>query len=93
MLSARLQDVTFKLGFSNPDVIANALDWKNVDAVLQHSAFSDLRNVYFRQLSSVAHTRIVQHLPRCHARGILRVEAVDHWQYSFLPRVGTRLQW
>jgi hypothetical protein len=73
--SARLEDVEFDLDFTFSNDIANTLEWNSVDAILQRSTFSRLRNVYFRQLlSPTAHTSIVQHLPLCHARGILRFD-------------------
>jgi hypothetical protein len=89
--SARLEDVTFTVHCSNwcrrgvhLHNVSNALEWRNVDAVLQHSTFSGLRNVHFRcnfplsdfgwGLESLA--SVVQHLPLCHARGIFHV---DEW--------------
>jgi hypothetical protein len=90
--SAHLEDVVFKLALPRgrgvtSGNISNALEWNNVDATLQRSTFSFLRNVYFlsdvplpdfdsmsdRPQSSSAHNRILQHLPECHARGIFRV--------------------
>jgi hypothetical protein len=73
------------------EVNSNAREWHNVDSILQRSTFSRLRDVYFRctppssvvgwtsdgQFSShAAYISIIQRLPQCHARGILRV---DQW--------------
>jgi len=78
--SACLEDVTFKLNVSESDDIANAnaLEWSNVDSVLQHSTFSRLRNVYFQGSPHYApRSTIMQYLPQCTARGILRVDQQD----------------
>ena len=90
--SAHLEDVVFRMRLSDregsdSEEILNALEWQNVDAVLQRTAFSRLSNVHFSCTipSSVdstpdgsrlfsARTSIVQHLPQCHSRGILRVD-------------------
>jgi hypothetical protein len=72
--SAHLEDVEFKLVFFYSEDFPNALEWNNVDAVLQCSTFSRLRNIYFRQSSQAARTTVIGHLPQCHARGILRVD-------------------
>jgi hypothetical protein len=50
--STRLEDVAFKL-LSTPgrgvssNAVYNALEWRSVDAILQRSTFSSLRNVHF----------------------------------------------
>jgi hypothetical protein len=96
MSSARLENVVFKLRFSRSggvnsdeilDEISNALEWHDVDAVLQRTAFSRLRSVHFRSnipfpvgptsdrpqsSGSSARMSIQQYLPQCHVRGILR---------------------
>jgi hypothetical protein len=72
--SAHLEDVEFKLVFFDSEDFANALEWNNIDAVLQCSTFSRLRNIYFRQSSQAARISVIGHLPQCHARGILRVD-------------------
>jgi hypothetical protein len=90
--SADLEDVVFNVFFSSgtSGAVSTVLEWKSVDAVLQRSTFSGLRNVRFvsnlsfasfdstsdqPQLSS-SHTSITERLPQCHARGIVHV---DHW--------------
>jgi hypothetical protein len=93
-----LEEVVFKLVFPRDHDgitsgnVANALEWHNVDAILQRSTFSSLRNVRFwcklplyipffilslpldRLPLPSAHTRIMEGLPQCHARGIVRVD-------------------
>jgi hypothetical protein len=69
--STHIKDVTFKLVFFDGKDIADTLEWSNVDAILQHSTFSRLRKVHFRWLPSLA--GVMQRLPHCAARGILRV--------------------
>jgi hypothetical protein len=73
-------------GFLCGDV-SDVLEWHDVDAVLQDSTFSHLRNVYFlsdRPFSvldwtldepqpSPTRANVLQRLPLCHARGIFRV--------------------
>jgi hypothetical protein len=90
--SAPLEDVTLELvfprgkGFTS-DNVSTALEWKAVDAVLQRSTFSSLRNVQIScnlpwvivdSTSDLAqlHRIIMEGLPYCHARGIVRV---DQW--------------
>jgi hypothetical protein len=79
--SANLEDVVFRLDFFHSKDIVDALEWNDVDAALQRSTFSRLRNVYF--LSNLPFsvfdsasdcTSILQRLPRCHARGIFRID-------------------
>jgi hypothetical protein len=92
MSSAHLEDVAFRLHFSrkrggSSDEISTALEWHDVDAILQRAAFFRLRRVRFQSnipfsvgstsggpQSSSAWTSIIQHLSQCHARGILRVD-------------------
>jgi hypothetical protein len=88
--SAYLEDVVFKLDFvlRTSGNVSNILEWNNVDAVLQRSTFSSLRNVRFLpnlsfasfdstsdrpQLSSL-HMSIMECLPQCHARGIVHID-------------------
>jgi len=92
MSPSKLEDVVFR-PCNQFDVVeeidSHAREWRAVDAILQSSAFSCLRNVHFQwtflssgfcswsdsqRLSSQAErTSIIQHLPGCHARGILHV--------------------
>jgi hypothetical protein len=90
--SPHLEDVVFKIHFSHSRAanVSDALEWCNVDSILQRSTFSGLRNVHFRcnfpssvfgstsdgPQSSSACASIMEHLPQCHARGIFRV---DRW--------------
>jgi hypothetical protein len=72
--SVHLEEVVFALqtfvwgfGFG----IAGALEWSEVDAVLQCSTFSQLRNVELQSGRRAFSARVIKLLPRCHARGIL----------------------
>jgi hypothetical protein len=82
--SAHLENVVVKLQVSGiRDVssshVSNALEWHNMDAVLQRPTFSSLRNVHLLAIdygSDVPMSlpgHILQLLPQCHARGIVRV--------------------
>jgi hypothetical protein len=80
--SVHLEDVSFQLHYSCYD-LSEALEWSEVDVILQRSTFSDLRTLSFVQcvftLTSAgpqpfAGTSIAQRLPQCAARGILRVD-------------------
>ena len=82
--SAHLEDVSFKLR-SSFDKLSEALEWSEIDVILQRPRFSGLKNLCFDQCyffvtaeemkgPSVARTTIPHRLPQCAARGILRVE-------------------
>jgi hypothetical protein len=80
--SVHVEDVSFQtlddgicFGFSD------ALEWREVDAILQHSRFSRLRRVSFFKCVFISTSdgpqsscTLMQHLPQCAARGILRVD-------------------
>jgi hypothetical protein len=84
--AAHLEDVVFITHVSHvegndSEEISNALEWQHVDAIVQRTVFSRLRTVRFFVGSTSdesrlfsARTSIMQHLPQCHARGILRFE-------------------
>ena len=93
MCSARLEEVVFITHLSHharndSGQISDALEWQNLDPILQRNTFSHLKQVHFSctnplavdstsddpRLSS-ARTSITQLLPQCHARGILHVDA------------------
>jgi hypothetical protein len=82
MSSVHLEDVVFQLsrfeGPSDSD-ISSALEWSEVDAILQSSTFSRLRNVELRcrlfydspPRRRPFPTQVINRLSRCHARGIV----------------------
>jgi len=75
--SAHLEDVTFKIEYCDaeqPDDISGCLEWRQVDAILQQSTFSHLKKVHVWLAHEVEHINAIERLPRCAARGILRVD-------------------
>ena len=74
--SVLLEDVAFQEhSIFDGENLHHCLEWGEVVTILQRSTFSRLRNVYFWQLQSWApRTSVVQLLPRCAGRGILRVD-------------------
>jgi hypothetical protein len=84
--SVHLEAVAFQMFQYVGDIIdfdlSDVLEWSEVDAILQHSTFSRLKNVEIRSSLRLRKTfpapepqrpfsaEIVELLPRCHARGI-----------------------
>jgi hypothetical protein len=70
--SGHLEEVVFHLAglaFRFGPGISGALEWREVDTILQRATFSRLKNVKFR--GRPRSEPVMEYLPRCHARGIL----------------------
>ena len=91
--SARIEEVGLTIGGCEENILDPAI-WNDIDAALQHSSFSGLKTVNVRLIPMDGiwawndHLLIMNYMPRCRARGILRVRNME-WQYSyFLPWLG-----
>jgi hypothetical protein len=72
--SGHLEEVVFHLAglaFRFGPGISGALEWREVDTILQRATFSRLKNVEFRGARPPFSAQALERLPRCHARGIL----------------------
>jgi hypothetical protein len=81
--SVHLEDVVLELCPFTSSIMYDldtALEWSEVDAILQHSTFTRLRNVELQSttwdkaapiLDPMFHAQAIERLPQCHARGIL----------------------
>ena len=81
--SARMDEVGFEIDVGD----VGTLGWNEIDAALQHSSFSGLRKVEVRVVQwpdpftmpdEGDVSRIMDSMPRCHARGILHIRKVVH---------------
>jgi hypothetical protein len=87
--AAHIEEVGLEINIGYHDEVGQ-VRWNEIDAALQHSSFSGLKTVSIRvvpweERSPKAVQWVMDHMPQCHARGILRVCEME-WQYSyFLP--------
>ena len=84
-----MDEVGFEIEVDAGDIYL--VGWNEMDAALQHPAFSKLRKVEVRVVQwadyytdSVDVSRIMDVMSQCHARGILDIREVVR-QYSFPP--------
>jgi hypothetical protein len=88
--SARIEEVGLIISAGEDDLV-DEVRWDEIDAALQHSSFSGLRSVNVRVVQRVGWNSdavpwVMDHMPQCHARGILHV-CEREWQniHIFYP--------